>query len=205
MVNTPAHPEVYTVQSVAIDHNVIKLRGMALPSVLHRFRLKLSDVDRGLYENFELRIARHPSEGDAYLLTRVIAYCLNLQEGLEVTPGGVSSTEEPALSVKDLTGTCLLWIEVGNPAARRLHKASKASQKVRIYTYRDPAILLKELEGETIHRRDEIEIFSLPPSGLSALARTLERDNDWELLHTDGELTITTKQGVVAFEIRALH
>lgn len=176
---------------------------MAQPSTLHRFRLKLSDVDRGLYETLELRIARHPSEGDAYLLSRVIAYCLNYQEGIEVT-GGICATEEPALWVKDLTGIVLLWIEIGNPSARKLHKASKASRAVRVYTYRDPAILLTELGKEAIHRREMLQIFPISPKALQELASVLSRDNDWELLHTEGEVTVTALGKSVSFEVTAL-
>lgn len=176
---------------------------MAQPSILHRFRLKLSDVDRGLYETLELRIARHPSEGDAYLLTRVLAYCLNYQDGIEVT-GGICATEEPALWVKDLTGLVLVWIEVGNPSARKLHKAAKVSKSVRVYTYRDPAILVTELSAEVIHRRQELEIFAVPPKALSDLATELARENDWEVLHTEGEVTVTARGRSVFFEVAPL-
>jgi uncharacterized protein YaeQ len=81
-------------------------------------------------------------------------------------------------------------LEIGNPSARRLHKAAKAAKAVRVYTYRDPNILLTELKDEEIYRRESIEIFSLAPKFLSALGETLSRDNKWELLHTEGELSI---------------
>lgn len=164
---------------------------MALTATLHRFKIKLSDVDRGVYETLELRAAKHPSESIPYLLTRVIAYALNTQEGLEFTQG-ISSPDDPAMWVKDLTGTILLWFEIGNPSARRLHKASKAAKAVRIYTYRDPAILAQEVAGEEIYRRELIEVFALTAKFLNALGETLDRDNAWEMLHTEGELTITT-------------
>ncbi len=161
---------------------------MALSSTVYRFKIQLSDVPRGIYKPIELRVAMHPSESSPYLLTRVIAYCLNCQEGLEFSQG-IAATDEPALWVKDLTGRLTLWIEVGNPTARRLHKASKTAQKVRIYTYRDPAILLKDMQEE-IYKKDEIEIFAIPPSFLKELGETLDRDNDWELLYNEGELSV---------------
>ena len=97
---------------------------MAQPSTLFRFQIKLSDVDRGIYESLEVRVAMHPSESVPYLLTRVIAYALNYQEGLKLTQG-IGNPDDPALEVKDLTGAITVWIEVGNPSARRLHKAAK--------------------------------------------------------------------------------
>lgn len=175
---------------------------MGSPSTLYRFQIQLSDVDRGLYETFELRLAMHPSESLPYLLTRVIAYALNYQEGLKLTQG-LADPDVPALEVRDLTGLIQMWIEVGTPSARRLHKASKASKSVRVYTYRDPELLLKEAKGETIHRAEHIEIFSLTPAFLNRLAETLDRDNEWELLRDDGELSVTVKETIVSGELKS--
>lgn len=163
---------------------------MALNSTLFRFQLKISDVDRGIYETHELRVAMHPSESATFLLTRLVAYALNVQEGIEFSDG-ISNPDEPAIWIKDLTGQILYWIDIGNPSAKRIHKASKASRNVRIYTYKDPQILLEEVRGLEIHKKETIEFFSLNPRFLSSLEETLERDNAWELLHTEGELTIT--------------
>lgn len=174
---------------------------MALTSTLLRFQIKLSDVDRGIYETLELRVPQHPSESETFLLTRVIAYALNTQDGIEWS-GGIGTPDEAAIYVKDLTGQILLWIDIGNPSARRLHKASKASKAVRIYTYRDPQILFDEVTGQEIYKSDSIEIFSLKQKFLDALAETLNRDNAWELLHTEGELSITTKKATIQGEIQ---
>ena len=175
---------------------------MAQPSTLYRFRIRLADVARGVYETFELRLAMHPSESAPFLLARVIAYCLNLQEGIELTQG-IGSPDEPALRVKDLTGTTRVWIDIGNPTARRLHKASKAAKSVRVYTYRDPEILIREMAGEEIHRAETIEVFSLDPKFLNRLGETLDRDNDWEVLHDEGELSVTVRGVTVHGELRS--
>ncbi len=77
---------------------------MALGSTIYVFNIRLSDVDRQVYETLSLRVARHPSETVEYLLTRVLAYCLEFTEGIAFSSGGVSSPEDPALSVRVLTG-----------------------------------------------------------------------------------------------------
>ena len=99
---------------------------MALAATVYRFQIELSDVDRGVYESLDLRVARHPSESMTYLLARVIAYALLFAEGIAFGKG-LSTTEEPALWIKDLQGSLRAWVEVGTPSADRLHKASKAS------------------------------------------------------------------------------
>ena len=164
---------------------------MALPGMLYRFALDISDTDRGVYESVELRVAQHPSESEPYLLTRLIAYALNLQEGLAMAKGGLGQVEDPALFVDDLTGVRQLWIEVGCPSADRLHKASKATDKVRVYVHKaiDPWLAL--LEGKNIHRREDIEIYALDPEALAALVPTLARNNRWGLVHTDGQIYLT--------------
>src|SRR3954462_11918072 len=102
---------------------------MALSSTVYHLQIELSDVDRGVYEAIDLRVARHPSETMRYLLTRVIAYCLCHEEGIAFSKG-LSTADDPALWVKDPQGNLRVWIEVGTPTAERLHKASKASPRV---------------------------------------------------------------------------
>ena len=46
---------------------------MALTSTIFNVGIDLADNDRAVYESLDLRVARHPSETDEYLLTRVLA------------------------------------------------------------------------------------------------------------------------------------
>ena len=103
---------------------------MALTATVYIFDIELSDADRGVYETLSLRVARHPSETEEYLAVRVLAYCLEHTEGIAFSQGGLSDADEPALSVRDLTGAMQSWIDVGVPDAARLHKASKATRRV---------------------------------------------------------------------------
>jgi uncharacterized protein YaeQ len=171
---------------------------VALTATLHRFRIELSDVARGVYESLDLRVARHPSESEPFLLTRVLAYALSYEEGLEFSPG-LSTEDEAAISLKDPSGGGItLWIDIGNPSPRRLNKASKASRKVKVYTYKDPENLLQEAQGERIHRAGAIEILAFDAKFLDALSGTLGRDNSWGVIHNDGVLTVTI--GDASFE-----
>ena len=90
---------------------------MSLPATIHHFAIRLSDVDRGVYEALALKVARHPSEAADHLVARVVAYCLELTEGLSFSRG-LSEPDKPALSVRDLTGGLRAWIDVGAPVAR---------------------------------------------------------------------------------------
>ncbi|HEX6267088.1 MAG TPA: YaeQ family protein [Burkholderiales bacterium] len=163
---------------------------MSLAATIHHFAVRLSDVDRGVYETLALKVARHPSEAADHLVTRVVAYCLELTEGLSFSRG-LSDPDEPALSVRDLTGRLLAWIDVGAPDAARLHRASKAAPRVAVYTHKPPAQLLRQLEGERIHRAAEIELYALDRELVSGLAARLERRMELDVSVTDRHLFIS--------------
>jgi len=153
---------------------------MALSATIYAFTVRLADSDRAVYETLNLRVARHPSETEEYLLTRVLAYCLEYAEGLAFSKG-LSDTEEPAIAVRDLTGVLLSWIDVGAPEAPRLHKAAKAARRVAVYAHRDVAAWLARLNGERIHRSEFIEIFEMDKALIAALVQRLTRRMDFDL------------------------
>lgn len=163
---------------------------MALNATVYSFEIGLSDVDRGVYATLSLRAARHPSETPEYLLTRVLAYCLEYTEGLEMSRG-LAEPDEPALTVRDLTGALQAWIEVGAPDAARLHKASKAAPRVAVYTHKDPRLLLRQLEGARIHRAEALEVYGVDRAFLAELSALLERRMVLEMTVSDGQIYLT--------------
>ena len=160
---------------------------MAIGSTIHTFAVQLADVDRGVYEDLTLRVARHPSETDLYMVTRVLAYCLEFEDGIEFG-GGVSSTDEPAVLVRDLTGDITAWIEIGAPDAARLHTANKRSERTTVYTHRDPARVLGTWAGKTIHEADTITLQSFDPRFIEDAAAHLERRNTLSVSVTEQQL-----------------
>jgi uncharacterized protein YaeQ len=170
---------------------------MALGSTIYNFDIALADVDRGVYESLALRLACHPSETAEYLFTRMLAYCLEYAEGISFGKG-LSEPDEPALTVRDLTGALVSWIEVGAPDARRLHKASRAAPRVAIYTHKDPEQLVRQLAGERIHRADAIELHAIDREFLEALTARLERRMAFSLSVSHGHLYLTLDEATIA-------
>lgn len=160
---------------------------MATGATMHTFSVQLADVDRGVYEDLTLRVARHPSETDAYMVTRLLAYLLEYQDGIAFSEG-ISSTDEPAVLVRDLTGSLVVWIEIGAPEAERLHFGSKAAGRTVVYTHRDPAKVIARLAGKRIHRAEDIVVRSFDAGFVDDAARLLERRNDLVLSVTEGQL-----------------
>jgi uncharacterized protein YaeQ len=163
---------------------------MAQSSTIYVFTVRLADADRGVYETLNLRLAQHPSESPEYLVTRLLAYCLEYGEGIAFSKG-LSDTEEPAITVRDLTGALQSWIEVGTPEAARLHKASKAARRVVIYAHRDVAPWLARLAAERIHRAEAIEVMAMDRELIAAVVARLQRRMDLDLSVSERNLYIS--------------
>lgn len=162
---------------------------MALTSTQHVFDIDLSDVDRGVYETLSLKVARHPSESAEYLVTRVLAYALETTEGLVFT-SGLSNGDEPALWVRDLTGALRTWIEIGTPAPERLHKATKACDRVAVYCHKDTWAWLRTLAGSRLYDPEKLTIVELDRAFVDALASRVERRTKWTVSVSDGDVFV---------------
>ena len=164
---------------------------MALTSTVYNLAVSLADADRGVYDDLALRVALHPSETLEFMLTRVLAYCLEYEEGITFSRGGVSDPDEPPVRVVDPTGRIKAWIEIGAPDAERLNKASKAAGRVAVYTHRNPATLLRQLAGRRIHRASEIPIHAVDRKLIDSAVPLLDRRTSLGLSVSGGELYLT--------------
>lgn len=163
---------------------------MALTATIYNFDVELVDTDRHVYESLALTAARHPSESEEYLVARVIAYVLEFAEGIEFSRG-VSSPDEPAIAIRDLTGAITSWIDVGTPDAERLHKASKLAPRVVVYTHKEPAQFVKQLAGKRIHNAEKLELYAIDRAFVSALVARLERRMAFSLSVHERELYVS--------------
>lgn len=153
---------------------------MALTSTMYNFDVDLADNDREVYQALHLKVAMHPSETVEFMLTRLMAYCLEYDDLLTFSKG-LAEADEPAVWSKHLDGRIRSWIEVGVPDWERLHKAAKLAERVAVYTHKDPEILLLQLSGKRIHRASQIPVYSLAPDFLRDLAGLVERRTSFSL------------------------
>jgi uncharacterized protein YaeQ len=160
---------------------------MASGATVHTFSVQLADVDRGVYEDLSLRVARHPSETDVYMMARVVAYCLEYEEGI-VFSEGISAAEEPAVLVRDRTGAITAWIEVRAPDAARLHYGSRLAERTRVYTHKNPVKVAAAWAGKRIHDAGGIVLHSFDEGFLDAAAALVERRNTLTLSITERRL-----------------
>jgi uncharacterized protein YaeQ len=173
---------------------------MALGATIYVFKIDLADSDRGVYQPLELRVARHPSETEDHLLTRMLAYCLEYTEGISFS-NGLFDADQPTIAVRDLTGALRAWIDVGAPEAARLHRAAKAAPRVAIYCNKDAVQLAARLRLERIHRVEDMELYAVDRGWLAGLAARLSRRMEFTLTvaerHVYLSLGTETLEGII--------
>ncbi len=175
---------------------------MAAGATLRTLRVNVSDVDREVYEAFELRVAQHPSESLRYMWTRILAYGLSYAEGIRFSKGGLSKASDAPLAVWRPDGAMQTWIDVGAPSAERLHKASKEAEHVVLYSWVRLALLRKEASRRRIHRIEAIEVWSLPVGLLEQLAENTGRGMELEIVRTDNKLYVTVDGTVIEADLQ---
>jgi uncharacterized protein YaeQ len=170
---------------------------MALGATIYVFKIDLADSDRGVYQPLELRVARHPSETEEHLLTRVLAYCLEYTEGIAFS-NGLFESDQPTIAVRDLTGALRVWIDVGAPEAARLHRAAKLAPRVAIYTNKDAVLLAQRLAAERIHRVAAMELYAVDREWLAGIAARLTRRMEFTLTVAERHIYLSLAQETLA-------
>jgi uncharacterized protein YaeQ len=160
---------------------------MALTATIYNLRIDLADVDRSVYEKLDVCIARHPSEAMEYMFMRVLAYCLEYRDGIELTQG-VAAGNEPAVLIRDLTGRITAWIEVGMPDPHRLHRGLKLAGRAAVYTHRDVPKLLAQLSAANIDRLSTVPVYEFDRAFVDEIAALLDRRSDLSISVTEREL-----------------
>jgi uncharacterized protein YaeQ len=107
---------------------------MALRATVYRADLTVSDLDRGVYAQHALTLARHPSETEERLMVRLLAFALHADEAL-VFGRGLSTEDEADLWQRDPTGVIVRWIDVGLPDERAIRKACGRAREVVVVAY----------------------------------------------------------------------
>ena len=178
---------------------------MALGSTVYNFDIDLADSDRGVYETLPVRLARHPSESEEFLVARLLAYCLEYEEGIEFSRGGLSDPDDPPIAVRDLTGVLKAWIDIGTPAADRLHRAAKSTPRVAVYIHKESGQWLAGLRAAKIHKADDLELYAIDRSLVAALAAKLDRRMSFALGVSDGEVFISLADATLTGKINRLR
>lgn len=164
---------------------------MALPSTIYKTTINLSDIDRGVYETLTATVAQHPSETEERLVSRLLAYALFYEDGLNFTKG-LCAADEPEIWLKSGDDRVLLWVEVGLPDSERIIKASRHSEQVRLLACGRALPNWQQQHLPKLAKLTNLELISIDQSFLAAVAQRLERFVSWEITITEGICYLAT-------------
>lgn len=168
---------------------------MALKATVHRATLQVSDLDRHHYATYTLTLAQHPSETDARLMVRLLAFGLFADERLEFGRG-LSSEGEPDLWQRSRTGEIEHWIELGQPDEAELRRACGRSRRVTVVGYSGRGFgLWWEKNAAGLARCSNLGVVELPAGSTETLAPLLTRGMDLQCIVQDGELQLLGEGG----------
>ena len=164
---------------------------MALKATIFKAQISLSDMDRNLYQDYSLTLARHPSETDERMMIRLAAFAWHAAERLEFTKG-LSADDEPELWRKNYSDEIELWIELGQPDEKRLKKACNRSRQVVLYLYggRGTSVWWKQNQGK-LGLHDNLTVIELSDSQTLPLTAMVERTMQLTCTISDGQLWVS--------------
>lgn len=166
---------------------------MATKPTIYRFAISLSDMNREHYETLNLTVAQHPSETNERMLVRVLAFCLNAQDGLKFTDG-LSSPDTADLWARTLHDSIELWIDVGEPAAEKIKKATRQSPVVKVYSFNSKASVWWTQNQESISSLPA-SVYKFAWPEVQKFATLLERTMDMSISISGESAYISAKLG----------
>lgn len=164
---------------------------MALKSSVYKAALNVADLDKHLYADFNLTVARHPSETEQRMMLRLLAFALHADESLAFGKG-ISTDDEPDLWLKSLSGEIELWIELGTPEPDRIKKACGRSRQVVVYTYGDRSVpVWWSKHAGVFGRLKNLRVFQVPDAQCQALTALASSPMALQCTLDAGEVWVT--------------
>lgn len=167
---------------------------MALKAIIHKAQLHLSDLDRQVYAEHAVTLARHPSETDERMLLRLLAFALHAPAAESEPPlvlaKDIWDPDEPSLWQKDDTGRVLHWIDVGLPDEKRFTRVAPRVEFLSVYAYgQGTALWWRELQPRLTRLRN-FRVRAIPPAHSQALATLAQRSMRLQITIQDGAIWV---------------
>ena len=177
---------------------------MALKSTIFKAALQVADMDRSYYGDHALTIARHPSEHDARMMVRVLAFALHAHPKLAFAQG-LTASDEPDLWQRDDTGAIEWWIDVGQPDERLVRRACSRAAQVAIYTFGRSVEAWWTRSAPALARLENLAVWRLAPHVTDALAALAQRTMQLQCTVQDGQIWFGDRDTVVEIALERLQ
>jgi uncharacterized protein YaeQ len=179
---------------------------MALKATIYKAQIQIADMDRGVYGEHFLTLARHPSETDERMMIRVLAYALNApasaEHGALEMAKSLWDADEPDLWQKDLTGQVVHWIDVGQPDERRILRSSPRAGRVTVLSFASSTPVWWANIATKITRARNLAVWQVEAAQSQALAALTQRSMQLQVSVQDG--TVYVSEGERSIEITPL-
>jgi len=167
---------------------------MSLKAIIYKATVELSDIDRGVYGDFPMTIARHPSETDERMIIRLLAFALNVPEdadhGALEFAKDMWDADEPGLWQKNFTGYIEHWIEIGQPDEKRLLRATARVGRVSVYSFSSSTpTWWKGIESKLTRARN-LTVWQIPAEQSQKLATLAQRTMQLQVTVQDGAIWV---------------
>lgn len=168
---------------------------MALKATIHKVQLQLADMDRNVYADPAMTIARHPSETDERMMIRVLAMAMgwpaDTNQGTLEIAKDMWEPDEPALWHKNYTGDILHWVEVGQPDDKRLMKACGRADRVTVWAFQSSTPVWWTTIASKLTRASKLTVWQVPTEQSQALAALAQRSMVLQVSVQDGSIWIS--------------
>lgn len=164
---------------------------MALKATIYKANVNVADMDRNVFLDNSLTLARHPSETEERLMLRLLAWLCHASERLQFTRG-LSAEDEPEIwRLNDHNGI-EEWIDLGLPEEKRIKKACNRSASVVLYTYnaRAAAVWWQQQQGK-LSQQKNLTIRFIDDQQLAALAAFAGRSMTLQATLQDGTIWLS--------------
>jgi len=181
---------------------------MALKATIYKANLQIADMDRNVYVDHAVTIARHPSETDERMMVRLLALALNLpadtNDGTLELAKDLWENDEPALWHKDLTGEVRHWVEVGQPDDKRLLRAAGRARRVSVYSYAASTPIWWAGIANKVARASNLAAWQIDATQSLALATLAQRSMQLQLTVQDGTAWLGDGQQSIEITLQRL-
>jgi uncharacterized protein YaeQ len=181
---------------------------MALKATIYKAQLQIADMDRGVYADHAVTIARHPSEADERMMIRLLAFALNVtpddKQGKLEFAKDLWDVDEAALWHKDYTDAIKHWIDVGQPDDKRLMKAAGRAGRVTVLSFASSTpVWWKQIETK-LTRASNLVVWQVDALQSQALAKLSNRTMQLQVTIQDGTVWMSTAAESVEITPRRL-
>jgi uncharacterized protein YaeQ len=165
---------------------------MAQKSTIFKAQINVTDMDRHHYQDYNLTVARHPSETDERMMLRIVCFAMFANENLEFTRG-LSTDDEPDLWQTALNGEIEHWIDLGQPDEKRIRRACGRAKQVTVICYsgNGAAIWFDKIK-RGLSRFKNLRVINIDNRQSSELTALVERNMAMQITIEDRAISINT-------------